>query len=90
MKGIIIVDIPDGCTKCHYSHVAENDYKWFCGIKNKILDCVGLKPDWCPIKPIPEERSNFDPLYENDEWCDGWDSGWNACVNEITEGVVEE
>ena len=36
------------------------------------------KPDWCPLKPIPQRANHPD-------WCDGgrYDKGYNACIDEI-------
>ena len=36
------------------------------------------KPDWCPLKPMPQRASHPD-------WCDGgrYDKGYNACIDEI-------
>ena len=36
---------------------------------------VKKKPDWCPLKEVPEEEHND---YKYDEYCDGYDDGWNG------------
>lgn len=47
-------------------------------------DCESKsRPDWCPLKPLPEKFDNekdrklgdFKPLFK---------IGWNACLREIT------
>ena len=35
------------------------------------------KPDWCPLKPMPEKKQNT--LYS----IGAWNSGYNACIDEI-------
>ena len=33
------------------------------------------KPEWCPLKELPEEEHSE---YYLDEYCDGYDDGWNS------------
>lgn len=101
-KGFVVMDIPENCKECSlaknyvrapHSFGKPDTYEVHCAaLGNKQLKPVpqNCKPDWCPICSFPEKRYNTDPLYENDEWCDGWDSGWNACVDEITGGDITE
>ena len=42
-----------------------------------------IKPDWCPLNPIPEKQINNN-LY--DEYYEGFDAGRNACIDEILKG----
>ena len=52
-KGIIVVDLPETCAECWF-------WKSFAGMTsdcsyyNKEVD-ANSKPEWCPIKPIPEK-----------------------------------
>lgn len=85
-KAIIIIDMPDNCTKCTFIH---RDYcssveSYFCGVNHKRLSIshVIYKPNWCPLKELPEEdHENHYP----DEWEDGYADGWNDCLKEIVE-----
>lgn len=36
------------------------------------------KPDWCPLKPAPEEQE----IWFDDERSD-WERGYNNCLREI-------
>ena len=38
------------------------------------------KPNWCPIKPLPE-RANHENYCDNGRY----DKGWNDCLDEIEE-----
>ena len=84
-KGIIIVDIPESCENClfHRTHAAPIQDHVFCTILTRGVIPKAKKPDWCPIKPMPEKQDN-DNLY--DEYYDGFDAGWNACIDEILKG----
>lgn len=82
-KGIIVVDIPENCYKCCAS-VSYGNGMGFCrGCERNIDYILSRRPDWCPIKPMPEKQNN-DNLY--DEYYDGFDAGWNACIDEILKG----
>lgn len=86
-KGIIVVDMPTGCYRCSCS-ITKNwqcsmNGEHYCGITDrKVSDYwkhePSLKPDWCPLKPIPEKAYHPD-------FCDWgrYDKGWNDCLKEI-------
>ena len=47
----------------------------------------GKKPDWCPLKSIPQKMADEDGIISRQKEpieCE-WDfiSGWNACIDEI-------
>lgn len=61
-KGIIVMDMPESCERCQFSHnrIGSNHY---CYIVESIgnndafshpisTDQYYSKPDWCPIKPV--------------------------------------
>ena len=79
-KGIIVVDVPETCGDCACCQY-DGQYDRYCGVNGEDLmniDWNGEKPDWCPIKPMPERA-----YHEN--YCDGgrYDEGWNDCLEEI-------
>ena len=93
-KGIIVVDIPEKCKYCpfsvnriganHYCYIVESIGNYDALSHPISMDEYYSKPDWCPIKPMPERA-----YHEN--YCDGgrYDEGWNACIDEI-EGSAEK
>lgn len=83
-KGIIVVEIPKKCADC--SIELYDDGLYIDGFR-----CMGMdqelsteeyrrsgKPDWCPIRPMPEKAFHED-------YCDNgrYDKGWNDCLREI-------
>ena len=89
VKGIIVVDIPTNCYNCLLKKkpsgmsfpedticlpMCRSIYEY------KPNNVNGGKPDWCPIKPIPPKQNN-DNLY--DDFYNGFDVGWNECLDEI-------
>lgn len=80
MKGILILDMPDWCIDCPVSGYSSQG-KPFCTHAKRSLDSFCWKPDWCPLKEIPEKQTRDYPEY--DRYISGWDDGWDACINEI-------
>lgn len=81
-KGIIVVDMPETCR-----HIRGEKEKGcpFGGVVCQVnqRDVMGYlvkgsKPDWCPIKPMPE-RANHEGYCDNGRY----DKGWNDCLAEL-------
>ena len=104
MKGIIVVDMPDSCSICDLCHESNYDLRYqisgrrFCGIKNENVDqycdyANPSKPDWCPIKPLPEKLPEHEPVAYKDNdnnWVNRMKRlpehcGWNACLDVLLE-----
>ena len=45
--------------------------------------CQG-KPEWCPLKPLPERRQY------NQDYFNGDVKGWNDCLKNIIEGTLQK
>lgn len=86
-KSVLVIDTPETCLDCmfcfeHDEGIAahclvvydENDKDLF-----RDIQCDGgycqSKPNWCPLKEVSEEEHSE---YCFDEYCDGYDNGWNA------------
>lgn len=52
-KGIIVVDVPEKCDGCEMCGTLLGKVCCIATIR-KIKD-ANTKPDWCPIKPMPEK-----------------------------------
>lgn len=81
-KGIIVVDVTENCKKCEYRLT-----NGFCIPSRKDIFKFALsneKPDWCPIRPIPEKDHED---YGYDEYLAGMAQGWNNCIDEILKEV---
>lgn len=78
-KAVLVMDMPKYCIDCPCHFAGMHTVK--CGVKKKRLpknDIETYKPDWCPLKPMPEKANHPD-------WCDGgrYDKGYNACIDEL-------
>ena len=80
-KAVLVFEMPNSCAKCRLKRGL------FCGENGNSLydyihydDSINDKPSWCPLKPLPKEKTNFTYMgdYEIHEAI-----GWNACLEEI-------
>lgn len=74
-KAILVIDMPERCDDCNLCYYSDGRTP-ICYWKNKVID--EIKPDWCPLKPAPEEQD----IWYDDESSD-WERGYNNCVHEI-------
>lgn len=75
-KSVLVIRTPENCKSC--IHIGT--FSDFCRVNCRDIKDPSVKPDWCPLRLLPEED------YENhypDEWEDGYADGWNACIREI-------
>lgn len=91
-KAILLLDMPKCCIDCplHYYDI-DSIMPFWCGACCKELktdDFETYKPDWCPLKEAPEikkvdEEAEFIDMFA---WENGFDRGYNACIDEILGG----
>lgn len=93
MKAILVIDMPSDCNDCllcRYAHNMEpfdedEAYceKLFKSVKKEISK--ETKPDWCPLKPMPEKKEAtqlpISPLLPKQYTV--FEKGYNACIDEI-------
>lgn len=86
-KAIIIIDMPDNCTKCTFIH---RDYcssvaSYFCGVNHKRLSFshVNCRPIECPLRKLPSKKK-WGEIYNGNV------KGWNDCLREIIGGSNNE
>lgn len=74
-KAILVIDMPKNCFHCKLQDWAN------CRIV-KGCHAGETRPDWCPLKGVPERA-----YHEN--YCDAgrYDKGYNDCLDEILGGT---
>ena len=84
MKAILVLnEMPKNCLECtlgkNMSIAIETCIK--CPIGKCVIDEeVMTRPDWCPLKPMPEKiRKQIGET----EWQQGFTDGWNSFIDEI-------
>lgn len=88
-KAILVMDMPESCKQCVFCHGlnACKLKKYLVGDKICTVYTVdkqimeGGKPDWCPLRELPERKK----LTYADLSADNKANGWNACLDKILE-----
>lgn len=80
-KAILVIDMPDICFQCPFCKSRDIllSYDYFCVINDEEVDKY-RKPDWCPLKPLPDKRNEI----MAEDYINYVAYGWNCCINEIT------
>lgn len=81
-KSTLIMKTPDKCLDCRLCSL-DMDGSLTC-IYYKIIICNDIteynnKPNWCPLRELPEEEIDFSA----DEFECGFTFGWNACIRKV-------
>lgn len=81
-KAILIIDMPESCNECKIRF--DDEYSNWCPYdspeENGVYRYVknGTKPDWCPLKQLPEKLEGHCSIYY--QWGD-YENGWNHCID---------
>lgn len=81
-KAVLLMNMPENCFKCKLQNWAN------CRITNKchVGEC---RPDWCPLRELPEKIPDFKHGYENIEKSI-IRIGWNNCLDTILENALSD
>lgn len=99
-KSVLVIDTPENCYDCPFgtAYCGEIEYEGLCELADCLdhdvilmteehYDCESKsRPDWCPLKPLPERKEYIVPIDNVESQKDIIAVGWNACINEITGG----
>ena len=84
MKAILVLnEMPKNCLECpigkNISIPLETCIQ--CPLGKCAIDAeTEIRPDWCPLKPMPEKiRKQIGET----EWQQGFTDGWNSFIDEI-------
>ena len=81
-KSILVIDMPKKCDGCVLHGTILG--KQVCNAEIKRIKDVSIKPDWCPLKNVPEKinpPSQYPYLHRLIA------DGWNACIDTILKGA---
>lgn len=87
-KAMLVLDeMPNSCIECpcRTKNLKDEDV-CNCLYENnklKLYDLMHKKPDWCPLKEIPEKQIRDYPWHLYDRYILGYDDGWDNCIDEI-------
>lgn len=81
-KAVLVMDMPEQvCQKCTLCYETENDDEYLCCATGKLLP-DGEKPDWCPLRELPERIPELKSGYE-DLSTSIRRVGFNDCLDDI-------
>ena len=95
-KAILIMDMPELCDMCDFVDDEQppryGEKTLYCGVPGMgedVTDYIACRPEFCPLWELLEKEHNNNGY---DEYSDGYDAGWNACLNKIlkTDGMRKE
>lgn len=78
-KSVLVIETPEKCDLCMYIGTFHS----FCKINCRDIKDTSVKPDWCPLKPLPEEKEEE---YWRSKLSLAWIRGWNTCISKIKGG----
>lgn len=98
-KAILVIDMPKTCEECPICQGVALDGDYVCSIKDEYGEERGFddgeyeKPDWCPLKTVPEKQEVCG-RYNSEYFAKGgkvpsWKIGWNDCIDEILKEGAE-
>ena len=90
-KAVLVMDMPNSCMGCNFL---------YCDVESNVDSCqareiskpINLekedKPDWCPLRPMPDKNEILHTnQYQFGVLGRGFSEGWNACIDKILGGV---
>lgn len=79
-KAVLVMNMPECCADCPCSFFERDNpiLNLICGVTQEDAYNVG-KPDWCPLRELPEKRERG--VGEHGERM--FRAGFDACLNEI-------
>ena len=87
-KAILVIDMPTRCGECpvcaSYQSCAFSIREYWCSTNGKDVE-PDSKPDWCPLKKVPEKYDVLAAIENNPNYDPSYDVGRNDCIDEILE-----
>lgn len=80
-KAVLVMDMPEDCPMCKFWN-SKDDECYATGVEELSLNSEEAKPDWCPLRELPEKIPELKSGYE-DLSTSIRRVGWNACLDEI-------
>lgn len=103
-KSVLVIDTPENCYACPFgtAYCSRIEYVAYCELADCLnydaflmteehYDCESKsRPDWCPLKPLPEKKEYIVLINNVESQKDIIAVGWNNCIDEITGGNYDD
>ena len=77
---ILVIDMPEDCRNCPLCGEDHITYRDYCHATNDYIFTME-KPDWCPLKELPNEVTPGSKCVEVETYCDGWNDFRDKILN---------
>lgn len=93
-KAVLVMDMPSSCMECLFCRGLNVCRLKQCLEKDGVLSVFTVdnqilnnsKPDWCPLKPMPEKMEICGRYPQPDGIVASYKVGYNACIDELLKG----
>ena len=91
-KAVLVMDMPEACCDCRFCRELHEGVEACCELEDEpndntkcrmIDDYCYNKPDWCPLRELPEKMKVFGKYPQPDGITPSCKVGWNACLDKI-------
>lgn len=107
-KSVLVIDTPENCYDCPFGteYCGNYNYEGNCELAECLENIMALiteehygcksksKPDWCPLKPLPEKMKLTGvygrEYFQSNGKMPSYKIGWNDCIDEITGGNSDD
>lgn len=86
-KSVLVINTPKYCALCVLRSGVSHP---FCRVNNRDITDLSIRPEWCPLKPLPEKKEYIVPIDNVESQKDIIAVGWNTCIDEITGGNADD
>lgn len=93
-KAVLVMNMPESCDMCDFADDTQppryGERTLYCnapGIGDDVTDYIACRPDWCPLRELPE-RMEICGTYNAEYYAKGglmpsYKLGWNKCLDAI-------
>ena len=92
MKAVLVIDMPCSCADCRFCQYEDSIKSSFCTADpshmfkmNEEGGVYSMRRDFCcPLKSLPKkEEKPIKGEYDYTDFCIGYTSGWNECLEAL-------
>lgn len=91
-KSVLVIDTPESCRSCYLRGFTLA--LQYCKVESEYIKDTSVKPDWCPLKPLPDKMKLTGvygrEYFQSNGKMPSYKIGWNDCINEITGGDSDD
>lgn len=91
-KSVLVIDTPESCRSCYLRGFTLA--LQYCKVESEHIKDTSVKPDWCPLKPLPDKMKLTGvygrEYFQSNGKMPSYKIGWNDCIDAITGGNSDD